>query len=126
MNLSHRKAESHVFIATVVVTVLFAALLVASSVGKLRRDPAQIAVLERVGALPLAPILAALELTAAAGLLVGLLWWPLGVAAGAGAALYFMGANVAHLRVGDRAVLMPVVLLAVSLVVVALRFASAG
>jgi hypothetical protein len=114
------------FIATIVVAVLFAVLLAASAVGKLRRDASQVAVLERVGATRMAPVLAGLELAAAAGLLVGLAWWPIGVAAGVGAALYFVGAIVAHLRVGDRAVLMPVVLLLVSAAVVVLRILSAG
>jgi len=113
------------FIATIVIAVLFGALLVLSAIGKLRRDPAQVAVLEKVGAIRFAPILATLELAAAAGLLAGLAWWPIGVAAGIGAAIYFLGANIAHLRVGDRAVLMPVVLLIVSIAAVVLRVLSA-
>ena len=43
-----------------------------------------------------------LELLAAIGLLVGLVVWPLGVAAGAGLALLMAGAVIAHLRVGDK------------------------
>ena len=35
------------------------------------------------------------------GLMLGILWPPLGVAAGMGLVLYFVGAVVAHLRVGD-------------------------
>jgi hypothetical protein len=45
--------------------------------------------------------LAACEFAGAAGLLVGIWWPPLGVAAGIGLVLYFVGALVSHLRVGD-------------------------
>lgn len=114
------------YIATVVVSVLFAALLALSASGKLRRDPRQVEVLERVGALKLAPALAALEFAAAAGLLIGLVWWPLGVAAAVGATLYFIGATISHLRVGDRNVSAPVVLLLVSIVAGALAVAAAA
>ncbi|WBB69347.1 DoxX family protein [Micromonospora sp. WMMD812] len=114
------------FIATLVVSVAFAALLVVSAIGKLHRSPAQVATLDRVGALKIAPVLAALELAGALGLLAGLLWWPLGVAAGTGLVLYFLGAIGAHLRVRDRMILPPTVLLIVSLAAVALRLASAA
>ncbi|MER7894096.1 DoxX family protein [Micromonospora sp. NPDC094482] len=114
------------FITTVVVSIAFAALLAVSAVGKLHRSPAQIATLERVGALKIAPILAVLELAGALGLLVGLLWWPIGIAAGVGLVLYFLGAVGAHLRVGDRMILPPAILMLVSLAAVALRLASAA
>jgi hypothetical protein len=46
-------------------------------------------------------ILAACEFAGAAGLVLGI-WWPLlGVAAGVGLVLYFVGAIAAHLRVDD-------------------------
>ncbi|RKN21238.1 DoxX family protein [Micromonospora musae] len=113
------------FVATLVVSIAFAALLAVSAAGKLKRDPQQMKTLERVGATRLRPLLAFLELAGAAGLLVGLAWWPLGVAAGIGLVLYFAGAIAAHLRVGDRAVLPPALLLVVSLAATALRLASA-
>lgn len=112
------------FIATLIVTSLFAALLAFSASGKLRHDPAQFAVLERVGAVRLAPILALLELAGATGLLIGLAWWPLGAAAGIGVTLYFLGAIASHIRVGDHAISAPSILLAVSLAVVGLRLAT--
>ncbi|WP_396134450.1 DoxX family protein [Arthrobacter oryzae] len=62
-----------------------------------------------------------LELAAAAGLLAGLAFWPIGIAAGIGAVLYFAGAIVAHLRVGDRAVTSSAVLLGISVTAVVLR-----
>lgn len=42
-----------------------------------------------------------MELAAAAGLLVGIAWRPLGVAAAIGVVLYFLGAIGAHARVKD-------------------------
>ncbi|MEV6368424.1 DoxX family protein [Micromonospora musae] len=113
------------FVATLVVGIAFAALLTVSAVGKLKHDPKQLKTLERVGAARLRPMLAFLELAGAAGLLVGLLWWPLGVAAGVGLVLYFAGAIGAHLRVRDRMILPPALLLVVSLAAGALRLASA-
>ncbi|TDC30430.1 DoxX family protein [Micromonospora sp. 15K316] len=112
------------FIATLVVSIAFAALLAVSAAGKLKGDPMQMETLERVGAMKLRGMLAFLEVAGAAGLLVGLLWWPIGVAAGIGLVLYFAGAIGAHLRVGDRAVLPPALLLVVSLAAAALRLAS--
>ena len=47
------------------------------------------------------PLLAAYEFAGALGIILGV-WWPLlGVAAGIGLVLYFVGAVVSHLRVGD-------------------------
>ncbi|MBU8869208.1 DoxX family protein [Paenarthrobacter aromaticivorans] len=109
------------FIAASILSVLFSTLLVFSAVGKLRKDPKQMAVLELVKATKAAPLLATLEIAAAAGMLVGLAWWHIGIGAGIAAALYFAGAIVAHLRVGDRAVSASAVLLGVSVAVVVLR-----
>jgi uncharacterized membrane protein YphA (DoxX/SURF4 family) len=92
------------FIATDVVSALLAALLVLSATGKLRRDPAQLKVMQTVG-FPLDKLwlLATAELAGAAGLVIGLFWWPIGVAAAVGVVLYFIGAVGAHLRVRDSA-----------------------
>jgi uncharacterized membrane protein YphA (DoxX/SURF4 family) len=59
------------FIAAAIVSVLFAALLVLSAFGKLTHEKGQAATLARVGATPIYPLLAVIELTAAAGLLIG-------------------------------------------------------
>ncbi|MEV0714757.1 DoxX family protein [Asanoa sp. NPDC050611] len=114
------------FIAALIVSVLFAPLLVVSAAGKLQRSASQVATLERVGALKIAPVLAVLELAGAAGLIGGLAWWPIGVAASVGLALYFLGAIAAHVRVKDYAIAPPAVLLLVSVTALALRVASAG
>lgn len=86
-----------------VITFVFAAIAVFSGVGKLRHDPRIVHVIQEVVGVPLKyfPLLAALEFAGALGLVLGV-WWPsLGVAAGIGLTLYFVGAVVAHLRVGD-------------------------
>ncbi|MFE6130522.1 DoxX family protein [Streptomyces sp. NPDC056437] len=92
------------FIATIVVSALLATLLVFSAIGKLRKDPAQLKVMQTVG-FPADKLwlLATAETAGAAGLLIGLLWWPLGVAAAIGVTLYFIGAVGSHLRVRDTA-----------------------
>jgi uncharacterized membrane protein YphA (DoxX/SURF4 family) len=92
------------FIATILVSAVLAALLVFSGAGKLRRDAAQVKVMETVG-FPLDKLwlLASAEFAGAVGLVIGLFWWPLGVAAAIGVILYFIGAVVSHLRVRDRA-----------------------
>jgi hypothetical protein len=86
-----------------VLTVAFALMAAFSGVGKIRRDPRQVKVVHEIVGLPLKyfPLLAACEFSGAVGLLVGI-WQPaIGIAAGIGLVLYFVGAIVSHLRVGD-------------------------
>lgn len=74
-----------------------------SGLGKLRRDPRIVQVIHEVIGVPLKylPLLAACEFAGALGLVLGI-WWPdLGMAAGIGLVLYFVTAVVSHLRVGD-------------------------
>ncbi|MBU6347385.1 MAG: DoxX family protein [Actinomycetales bacterium] len=74
-----------------------------SAIGKLRKDPRAIEPLTQVGVKAnQVPVLAALELAAAAGLLIGLKLHPLALAAATGLSLYFIGAVIAHLRVKDK------------------------
>ncbi|MFT4126509.1 MAG: DoxX family protein [Gordonia sp. (in: high G+C Gram-positive bacteria)] len=114
------------FIATIVVSALFAALLTFSGIGKLRRDPRQMETIRTVR-FPedRLPLLAIAEFAGAAGLLIGLAWWPLSVAAAVGTTLYFLGALISHLRVGDRTVAPVIVLLGVSIAIIVLRTLSA-
>ena len=90
-------------IAYLVLTVVFALMVAYSGVGKIRRDPLPVRVVHETVGVPLKyfPLLAACEFAGAMGLVVGI-WWPLiGVAAGIGLVFYFVGAVVSHLRVGD-------------------------
>ncbi|MFL1380499.1 DoxX family protein [Nocardiopsis protaetiae] len=111
------------FIATVVVSVLIAAFAAMSGVGKLRRAPAVVASMETVR-FPLDRLwmLALVEFAGAAGVLVGLVWWPLGAAAATGLVVYFVCAVIAHVRVGDtRGLGAPLFPLVLSVAALALR-----
>jgi hypothetical protein len=89
--------------AYLAVTVLVALMAAGSGVAKIRRDPKVVHVIHETVGVPLKffPLLALCEFAAALGLVVGIWWPPLGVAAGIGLVLYFTGAIVSHLRVGD-------------------------
>ena len=82
---------------------VFAAMAVFSGVGKLRHDPRIVQVIQDTVGVPLKyfPLLAACEFAGALGLVLGVWWPPVGVAAGIGLTLYFVAAVAAHLRVGD-------------------------
>ena len=86
-----------------VITVAFSLMVTYSGIGKIRRDPLPVRVVHETIGLPLKyfPLLAACEFAGAAGLVVGIWWPPIGIAAGIGLVLYFVGAIVSHLRVGD-------------------------
>jgi uncharacterized membrane protein YphA (DoxX/SURF4 family) len=90
-------------IAYLVITILLAAMAMFSGIGKIRRDSRIVQVIHEVIGVPLKyfPLLAACEIAGALGVVLGI-WWPrLGVAAGIGLLLYFVSASVSHLRVGD-------------------------
>jgi uncharacterized membrane protein YphA (DoxX/SURF4 family) len=93
----------HVNTAYLVITLVFAAMVAFSGLGKIRGDPRIVHVIKEVVGVPLKyfSLLAACELAGALGLVLGI-WWPLvGVAASIGLVVYFVGATVSHLRVGD-------------------------
>ena len=85
-----------------VVSLLLAALLVFAAVRKLSHRPEVVATYTRVG-VPEGrlDLLAWILLAGAAGLLAGLLWPPIGVAAGIALVVYFLLAIAAHIRAGD-------------------------
>jgi hypothetical protein len=85
------------------ITLLFALMVTYSGVGKIRRDPLPVRVVHETIGLPLKyfPLLAACEFAGAVGLVSGIWLPPIGIAAGIGLVLYFVGAIVSHLRVGD-------------------------
>ena len=89
--------------AYLVLTIVLAAIAAFSGVGKLRRDPRIVQVVHEVVGVPLQyfPLLAACEIAGAVGLVLGIRWPFLGMAAGVGLVVYFVGAVVSHLRVGD-------------------------
>jgi uncharacterized membrane protein YphA (DoxX/SURF4 family) len=114
------------FIATAVVSVLLALVLVASGGAKLAKSPQVMPIMETVG-FPADKVwlLAAAEVAGAVGLVVGLFWSPIGVAAAAGVVLYFVGAVISHLRVNDKNFAAALVLLLVALAALVLRLLTA-
>lgn len=90
-------------LANLVITIMLAAMAVISALAKIRRDPHVVAVVHETVGVPLKyfPVLTACEFAGGLGLVIGI-WWPfLGMAAGAGLVLYFVAAVASHLRVGD-------------------------
>jgi DoxX-like family len=114
------------FLATMFVSSLLAALMAYAGVRKLSHRPEVVASYARVGV----PedrlnLLAATLLAGAAGLLVGLLWAPLGIAAAIAAVVYFLVAIAAHIRSDDLAnVPTPVAMETLAVGAAALRIAS--
>ncbi|BCJ50540.1 hypothetical protein Asp14428_20150 [Actinoplanes sp. NBRC 14428] len=91
------------FIAYVVVAVLLSLVLLMSARADITRDPKIIETLKALGVrdswfLPLGLV----KIAGALGLLAGIAYRPLGIAAAVGVVLYFVGAVVTHLRAGDR------------------------
>jgi hypothetical protein len=84
------------------VSVLLAALLVFTAVRKLSHRPEVVATYTRVG-VPEDKLdyLAWILLAGAAGLIAGLAWRPVGVAAGIGLVVYFLLAIASHVRADD-------------------------
>jgi hypothetical protein len=115
------------FIATVVIGLLLAGMLAQSSRMKLQRNPTSVEVIHTTVGVPLSwfPRLAAIELLAAAGVVLGLAAAPFGIAAAVGGILYFVVAILAHIRVGDRGVVPPIVALGLFGAYLVLRIASA-
>ncbi len=115
------------FIVCVIVSVVTAVALLASALMKVRRHPICVeSVVETCGVpLKYLPVLAALEVAAAAGIVIGLWWAPLGIAAAIGAILYFVGAILAHLRVRDvKGLASPVLPLLLAVATLVLRLAT--
>jgi hypothetical protein len=89
--------------AYVIVAIVLALLVLLSGAAKLMRHPRLVESLHGVTKVPLSwfPVLAACEIAGALGLLIGIFWPWLGIAAATGLVIYFIGAVVAHLRVRD-------------------------
>ena len=120
--------------AYLAITILLAAMVLWSGVAKVRRDPNVTRVIHEIVGVPLRyfPLLAACEFAGALGMVLGILWPPLGMAAGIGLVLYFLGAAISHLRVSDvkgvgpAAFMLVVAAAALALRILTSRAASAG
>jgi len=116
------------FTALVIATVLLAAICLNSAAMKLRKNDQVLAVIHGTVGVPLQhlPVLAALEIAGAAGILIGLWLEPLGVLAAAGLVAYFVGAVLGHLRVKNtKNLVMPLPPLVLAAAVLAMRLATA-
>ena len=98
-------------VAYAVVAIALAAALVMSATAKLTRQPRIVEAIAGLG-VPVSrfPPLAATEIAGAVGLVVGLWVAAVGIAAGIGVVLYFVGAVTFHVRANDRELAAPVVL----------------
>ena len=115
------------FVVCVVVCSVLAFLALGMGAAQLNGVPQAIAVMEHVGAKRLAPVSGKLLLAAALGLVVGLFWAPIGIAAAAGLVAYFVIAAIMHVRVSDPIgqILNPLVPAALAAVALALRTTTA-
>jgi hypothetical protein len=92
-------------VVTVIVTACLAALFLFSSAIKLLGVERSVVIRDHLGVSPAVwRVIGLLELAGVAGVLVGLEWWPLGVAAAVGLALLSIGAVVSHVRASDAVV----------------------
>jgi uncharacterized membrane protein YphA (DoxX/SURF4 family) len=117
-----------VFIALVITTVLLALICLNSAVMKLRENEQVVAVIGGTVGVPARyfPVLAALEIAGAAGIVLGLWAAPLGIAAAVGLVAYLVGAVAGHLRVRDlKNLAMPLPPLVLAIAVLVLRLTTA-
>lgn len=115
------------FIAYTIIAIVMSLLLVVSGVAKVRRDPRIVHGIHEVIGVPLRwlPWLAACEFAGAAGLLIGIVWWPLGIAAAIGVIVYFIGASIGHIRIKDfKGLPTPVVILLITIAILVVRSVS--
>ncbi len=108
----------------VTVSLLLAAACVLPAAGKLLDHPRMRQSAAHFGIpWPRYRLIGVAELAAAAGVLVGLWWHPLGVAAAAGMALLLLGAVITHRRAADSGKEMAPALLALAITIAYLAIA---
>jgi hypothetical protein len=114
--------------AATIASVVLAVLLVAAAARKLTHSP-EVVESYRLAGVPeeRLNLLALVLIAGGAGLLLGVIWAPIGIAAAIGVVVYFVGAIASHLRAGDAAHLpTPIALEAIAIATLALLIASAG
>ncbi|WP_129663957.1 DoxX family protein [Phytoactinopolyspora endophytica] len=114
------------FVLTVIVTVVLAAALTMSAYIKLTLREPYVQGYVRVG-VPAEKLkyLAFVLLAGTAGLILGLFWAPLGIAAAAALTCYFLLAIGSHIRAGDgRSLPAPATLAALSVLALIMRSAT--
>ncbi|GLY26416.1 DoxX family protein [Micromonospora sp. NBRC 101691] len=89
-------------IPIITLTVILASVLIAVALPKLLGQLEMRNRMARIGvSAGLTRTIGILEIAGIAGLLLGLLWWPIGVAAAVGLTLLLIGAAVYHIRAKD-------------------------
>ena len=114
------------FTVTAIVSILLAAMLTLSAIRKLSHREDVVETYVRVG-VPADRLdhLAIILLAGAAGVIAGLFWAPIGVAAGIGLVVYFLLAIAAHIRADDEEHIAPPLVLEVAAAgALALRLAT--
>jgi DoxX-like family len=97
-----KRLERAMFIAYTVVGILLAFGVLGSATAQVTGNKVVIENLVHLGLPPgIRPFLASCLISGGVGLLVGIWYPPLGIAAAVGLVLYFVGALAAHLRKGD-------------------------
>jgi len=112
------------FIAYCVLAVAYSGMLIFSGVTKLQPHPQAVQIIHELIGVPLGlfPVLAACEFAGALGLLAGIRWAGLGIAASVGVVIYFVGASISHLLAGDVAgIASPVFMLAIASLLLLMR-----
>ncbi|RSS79455.1 DoxX family protein [Streptomyces sp. WAC06614] len=114
------------FVSLVVVTAFMSALLLVSAGAKSLRTQHITEQMSTLGVPPsMMTFLIGAQVAGAAGVIAGLWWGPVGIAAAIGLTLYFAGAVASHLRVGDHKGAPPAVVLTVaSVALIVLRAAT--
>jgi len=108
----------------ITVSLLLAALCLLPAAGKLLGHPKMRQSAEHFGiGWPRYRLIGVAELAAAAGILIGLWWHPLGVVAAAGMGLLLLGALITHRLAGDSAKEMAPALLALAVTIAYLSIA---
>jgi hypothetical protein len=111
----------------VTISLLLAAACLLPAAGKLLGHPKMRHAAAHFGIpWPRYQLIGAAELAAAAGILIGLWWHPLGVAAAAGMAVLLLGALITHRRAADGGKEMAPALLALAITVAYLVMALAS
>jgi hypothetical protein len=122
-----KSSSKRLSIAYIVVATLVALMMFFSASTKLTLNPGAVQVIHETVGVPLSlfPVLAACLIAGGIGLLAGIFRPKLGVAAGVGLVLYFLGAMVAHIAIGDWAgVKSPIVPLVLAGAALTLRILS--
>ncbi len=111
----------------VIISLLLAAACLLPAAGKLAGQPRMRQSAAHFGIpWPRYRLIGVAELAAAAGILIGLWWHPLGLAAAAGMALLLLGAIITHRRAADSAQEVAPAVLALLLTVAYLAIALMG